>query len=63
MPLPRRKLKTPLPAAHAADRLLQAPCFPQELAQTYRFDKKGEVGPGEKPYLELPVLSVYKVSE
>jgi len=35
--------------------------FWQELAKTYHFDKKGEVGPGEQPYLELPVLSVYKV--
>ncbi|PRW39338.1 taurine catabolism dioxygenase [Chlorella sorokiniana] len=43
------------------NRLLEArPDLVEELAQTYHFDKKGEVGPGEKPYLELPVLSVYK---
>lgn len=24
-------------------------------------DKKGEYGPGEKPYMELPILSVHKV--
>ncbi|KAI7843623.1 hypothetical protein COHA_002863 [Chlorella ohadii] len=43
------------------NRLLEArPDLVEELAKTYHFDKKGEVGPGEQPYLELPVLSVYK---
>eukprot|EP00887_Chlorella_sp_A99_P002751 scaffold6.g2751.t1 len=33
------------------------PDLVEELSKVYAFDKKGEVAPGTKPYLELPVLS------
>ncbi|GAB4818759.1 hypothetical protein N2152v2_005805 [Parachlorella kessleri] len=36
------------------------PDLVQELAKIYAFDKKGELAPGTKPFLTVPVLSFYK---
>ncbi|KAL4441474.1 hypothetical protein ABPG77_001978 [Micractinium sp. CCAP 211/92] len=48
-------------AATIYNRLLETrPDLVEELTKVYAFDKKGEYAEGEKPFLELPVLSVYK---